>query len=75
GLPGAVVVDVGLTGPPDDPRAEVVVVEANMAWFSQVYRSDPARALDVVLRVAGPLGDVSTADRPFVRPYRTVVRP
>lgn len=73
GLPGAVVVDVGLTGPPDDPRAAVVVVEANMAWFSQVYLSDPARALDVVLRAAGPIGDVAVSDHPFVRRHPTVV--
>lgn len=73
GLPGAVVVDVGLTGPPDDPRGSLVVVEANMAWFSQIYMSDPAAALDVVLRAAGPIGEVSDADRPFVRPHRTLV--
>jgi hypothetical protein len=73
GLPSAVVVDVGLTGPPDDPRGSLVVVEANMAWFSQVYLSDPAAALDVVLRAAGPIGEVSPADRPFVRPHRTLV--
>ncbi|MCE6997393.1 ATP-grasp domain-containing protein [Saccharothrix sp. S26] len=73
GLPSAVVVDVGLTGPPDDPRASLVVVEANMAWFSQVYMSDPARALEVVLRAAGPIGSVCAADRSFVRPYRTPV--
>ncbi|WP_367128064.1 ATP-grasp domain-containing protein [Saccharothrix sp. HUAS TT1] len=68
GLPSAVVVDVGLTGPPEDPRASVVVVEANMAWFSQVYLSDPARALDVVLRSAGPVAEVPPDDRSFLRP-------
>lgn len=73
GLPSAVVVDVGLTGPPDDPRATLAVVEANMAWFSQVYLSDPARALDVVPRAAGPVAEVSPADRPFLRARRTVV--
>jgi hypothetical protein len=69
-----VVVDVGLTGPPNDPRATLAVVEANMAWFSQIYMSDPARALDVVLRAAGPAADVRPADRPFLRPHRTLVR-
>jgi hypothetical protein len=73
GLPSAVVVDVGLTGPPNDPRATLAVVEANMAWFSQVYMSDPARALDVVLRAAGPMVDVPLGDRPFLRRHRTRV--
>ncbi|MFJ6673446.1 hypothetical protein ACIQMJ_20245 [Actinosynnema sp. NPDC091369] len=31
GLPGAVVVDVGLAGPPDEPRASLVAVEGDMA--------------------------------------------
>ncbi|TWP50807.1 DUF4343 domain-containing protein [Lentzea tibetensis] len=68
GLPSAVVVDVGVTGPPDDPRAWLAVVEANMAWFSQPYASDLDRVLDVVLRSAGPLGEVAEHDRRFLRP-------
>jgi hypothetical protein len=66
-LPSAVVLDVGVTGPPDDPRREVAVVEANMAWFAQPYQADADRALDVVLRAAGPLEDVSESDRRFLR--------
>jgi hypothetical protein len=66
-LPSAVVVDIGLLGPPDDPRESVVVVEANMAWFAQPYRSDPDRVLDVVLRAAGPLAEVREADRQYIR--------
>ncbi|GLZ33769.1 hypothetical protein Lesp02_59570 [Lentzea sp. NBRC 105346] len=69
-LPSAVVVDVGLIGPPDDPRADLVVVEANMAWFSQPYLGDPGRVLDVVLRAAGPRDEVSAGDRRFVRQCR-----
>ncbi len=70
GLPSAVVVDVGLLGPPDEPREYVGVVEANMAWFAQPYQSDPDRVLDVVLRAAGPLDEVSEADRRYVRQPR-----
>ena len=70
GLPSAVVVDIGLLGPPDDPRASVAVVEANMAWFAQPYRSDPDRVLDVVLRAAGPWDEVAEADRRYARPAR-----
>ncbi|WP_268957720.1 hypothetical protein [Saccharothrix sp. 6-C] len=44
-----------------------------MAWFSQVCLSDPARALDVVLRAAGPIDEVALSDRPFVRRHRTTV--
>ncbi|MDQ3788731.1 MAG: ATP-grasp domain-containing protein [Actinomycetota bacterium] len=70
GLPSAVVVDVGLLGPPDDPRECAAVVEANMAWFAQPYQSDPDRVLDVVLRAAGPLDEVSEADRKYLRQPR-----
>jgi hypothetical protein len=66
-LPSAVVLDLGLLGPPGNPREFVVVVEANMAWFAQPYRSDPDRVLDVVLRAAGPLEDVREADRQYIR--------
>ncbi|WOX23830.1 ATP-grasp domain-containing protein [Streptomyces solicathayae] len=61
GLPSAVVVDVGLV---DGAWA---VVEANMPWFSTVYAADPARALEVTLRAAGPRAAVRERDRKFVR--------
>ncbi|SDW41876.1 protein of unknown function [Amycolatopsis xylanica] len=60
-LPGAVVLDVGVA----DGRA--AIVEANMAWFSEYYMADLDKVLDVVLRSAGPLGEVSPRDRRFVR--------
>ncbi|MFD6891360.1 ATP-grasp domain-containing protein [Streptomyces sp. NPDC059957] len=60
-LPSAVTVDVGFAG------AAVVVVEANMAWFSNCYAADPGRVLDVVLRSAGPRARASGADLRFVR--------
>ncbi|MDF9807898.1 hypothetical protein M2436_006445 [Streptomyces sp. HB372] len=44
------------------------VVEANMAWFSTVYAADPDRALDVVLRSAGPGSLVQERDLAFRRP-------
>ncbi|MEU4264298.1 ATP-grasp domain-containing protein [Streptomyces sp. NPDC025273] len=67
-LPSAVVVDVGRmwgTGGRDTERW--AVVEANMAWFSNVYAADPAGALDVVLRAAGPRGQVRARDARFHR--------
>ncbi|WP_125777255.1 ATP-grasp domain-containing protein [Antribacter gilvus] len=66
-LPSAVVLDVGLHGPADDPERHVSAVEANMAWYSQPYHADLDRVLDVVLRAAGPLTRVTERDRPFVR--------
>ncbi|WP_097878399.1 ATP-grasp domain-containing protein [Streptomyces sp. ms184] len=63
-LPGAVVVDVGRMRRPGHAPAWAVV-EANMAWFSTVYAADPDRALDVVLRSAGPLGLVPGRDLRF----------
>ncbi|MEU6630772.1 ATP-grasp domain-containing protein [Streptomyces parvus] len=65
-LPGAVVVDVGRIGRPGRAPAWAVV-EANMAWFSTVYAADPDRALDVVLRSAGPGGLVPERDLEFRR--------
>ncbi|WP_197523452.1 ATP-grasp domain-containing protein [Actinokineospora pegani] len=62
-LPSAVVVDVGLAGPDRAPA----VVEANMAWFANPYASDIDRALDVVLRAAGPPDEVRASDRRFLR--------
>lgn len=65
-LPGAVVVDVGRMRRPG--LATVwAVVEANMAWFSTVYAAEPDRALDVVLRSAGPGGLVRERDTAFRR--------
>nr|WP_308315661.1 ATP-grasp domain-containing protein [Streptomyces sp. ISL-100] len=63
-LPSAVVVDVGLLG---GPTGDWAVVEANMAWFSSCYAADPDRALDVVLRSAGPRSRPPDRDRPFWR--------
>lgn len=60
-LPSAVVVDIGLV------NGEWAVVEANMPWFSTVYAADPARALEVTLRAAGPREAVRERDRIFVR--------
>ncbi|MFD9540080.1 ATP-grasp domain-containing protein [Streptomyces sp. NPDC060022] len=68
-LPSGVVVDIGRmrgTGGRDTERW--AVVEANMAWFSNVYAADPAGALDVVLRAAGPRGQVRARDARFCRP-------
>lgn len=62
GLPSAVVVDVGQVG-----GRGWAVVEANAAWASGLYAADPDRALDVVLRAAGPVAAVAGRDRPFVR--------
>ncbi|MFE1804780.1 ATP-grasp domain-containing protein [Streptomyces sp. NPDC059533] len=68
GLPGAVVVDVGLLATPEGGTAdEWAVVEANMAWFSNGYAADPDRALDVVLRSAGPRTRMAERDRRFCR--------
>ncbi|MET9519757.1 ATP-grasp domain-containing protein [Streptomyces sp. NPDC002994] len=63
-LPSAVVIDVGLLGGSTGAWA---VVEANMAWFSSCYAADPDRALDVVLRSAGPRSRPTERDRPFWR--------
>ncbi|MFI9389901.1 ATP-grasp domain-containing protein [Streptomyces bauhiniae] len=66
GLPSAVVLDVGLLTT-SAPGAEWAVVEANMAWFSNCYAADPDRALDVVLRSAGPRTGLAERDRRFCR--------
>lgn len=60
-LPSAVTVDVGFTD------GTALVVEANMAWFSNCYAADPGHVLDVVLRSAGPRERVSESDLGFVR--------
>ncbi|MFF4245461.1 ATP-grasp domain-containing protein [Streptomyces sp. NPDC001822] len=70
-LPSGVVVDVGLTRGDGGPEAgRWAVVEANMAWFSNVYAGDPARALDVVLRAAGPADEAAEPDGRFCRTRR-----
>ncbi|MFV8131761.1 ATP-grasp domain-containing protein [Streptomyces syringium] len=67
-LPSAVVVDVGLLTTPDNGAdSDWAVVEANMAWFSDCYAADPDRALDVVLRAAGPRARITDRDRRFCR--------
>ncbi|MEU8539262.1 ATP-grasp domain-containing protein [Streptomyces sp. NPDC048717] len=73
GLPSAVVVDVGLLTPAEPGGSghsagdQCAVVEANMAWFSNCYAADPNRALDVVLRAAGPRARLAERDRRFCR--------
>ncbi|MFF8505663.1 ATP-grasp domain-containing protein [Streptomyces anulatus] len=61
-LPSAIVVDVGR-----DDEGRWAVIEANAAWASGCYSADPDRALDTVLRAAGPTTDLSPHDRAFVR--------
>ncbi|RPK82139.1 ATP-grasp domain-containing protein [Streptomyces sp. ADI98-10] len=61
-LPSAIVVDVGRNG-----EGRWAVIEANAAWASGCYSADPDRALDTVLRAAGPATDLSPHDRAFVR--------
>ncbi|WP_405193745.1 ATP-grasp domain-containing protein [Streptomyces anulatus] len=61
-LPSAIVVDVGRD---DDGRW--AVIEANAAWASGCYSADPDRALETVLRAAGPSTALSPHDRDFVR--------
>ncbi|MEU6631382.1 ATP-grasp domain-containing protein [Streptomyces parvus] len=61
-LPSAVVVDVGR-----DTEGRWAVIEANAAWASGCYEADPDRALDTVLRAAGPVTDLLPCDRAFVR--------
>ncbi|MFD9291806.1 ATP-grasp domain-containing protein [Streptomyces sp. NPDC060030] len=61
-LPSAIVVDVGTTD-----AGQWAVVEANAAWASGCYDSDPDRALDVVLRAAGPAARLTERDTAFVR--------
>ncbi|MFC1410315.1 ATP-grasp domain-containing protein [Streptacidiphilus sp. N1-12] len=63
-LPSAIVVDVG------EAHGCWSVIEANAAWASGMYTSDPQRALDVVLRAAGPHGTVTSRDHPFLRAPR-----
>ncbi|MGW1196631.1 ATP-grasp domain-containing protein [Streptomyces sp. NPDC002536] len=61
-FPSAIVVDVGMVD------GHWAVIEANAAWASGLYTSDPDRALDVILRAAGPTGALVSRDLPFVRP-------
>ncbi|MFF4168200.1 ATP-grasp domain-containing protein [Streptomyces sp. NPDC001741] len=61
-LPSAIVVDVGVTD-----AGQWAVVEANAAWASGCYASDPDRALEVVLRAAGPAPHLAERDAAFVR--------
>ncbi|MFF3242763.1 hypothetical protein ACFYWY_03275 [Streptomyces sp. NPDC002870] len=59
-----------MAAPENGATEEWAVVEANMAWFSTCYAADPDRALDVVLRSAGPRAQVAERDRPFRRDRR-----
>ncbi|MGW2280197.1 ATP-grasp domain-containing protein [Streptomyces sp. NPDC001770] len=63
-LPSAIVVDVG-----QDADGGWSVIEANAAWASGCYAADPERALDTLLRAAGPAAALDVArDHAFVRP-------
>ncbi|MFF1869119.1 ATP-grasp domain-containing protein [Kitasatospora herbaricolor] len=74
-LPSAVVVDIGrLARSGAGPAPSWSVVEANPAWASGGYACDPDAVLDVVLRAAGPAGDLRDADRRFCRDLPQVVR-
>ena len=66
-LPSAVTVDVGLIQDPDPGHERWAVVEANMPWFSHSYAARADTVLDVVLRTAGPRGQVSPCDASFLR--------
>ena len=68
-LPSAVVVDIGLASDPGTGRERWVVVEANMAWFAHCYAADPSRVLDVALRSAGPLKDITETDFEHLRAW------
>lgn len=61
-LPSAIVIDVGTLD------GDWVVIEANAAWASGCYTTDPAIALDVVLCAARPIGTLTAHDRQFTRP-------
>ncbi|MFI5653892.1 ATP-grasp domain-containing protein [Streptomyces anulatus] len=61
-LPSAIVVDVGR-----DDEGRWAVIEANAAWASGCYSADPDRALETVLRAAGPATALSPPDLDFVR--------
>ena len=69
-LPSAVTVDVGWAVHADRGDEGFAVVEANMAWFSNIYGCHPESALDVVMRAAGPGSALSSRDRTFVRTKR-----
>lgn len=61
-LPSAIVVDVGTI----DGRW--AVIEANAAWASGCYTSDPSVVLDVITRAARPVDSTGAHDRRFLRP-------
>jgi hypothetical protein len=73
-LPSAVVVDVGLLADPVTGRPEWAVIEANAAWASGHYAADADAALDVMLRSARPLAEITPADRPYLRRLPAVER-
>jgi hypothetical protein len=66
-LPSAVTVDVGWAVNADTAEEGWAVIEANMAWFSNIYAADPDRALDVVMKSAGPRSRTAASDWQFVR--------
>lgn len=66
-LPSAVTLDVGWAEHADRGDGGWAVVEANMAWFSNIYDCDPNLALAVVMRSAGPTARLAARDLAFVR--------
>ncbi|HEY3748370.1 MAG TPA: ATP-grasp domain-containing protein [Pseudonocardiaceae bacterium] len=63
-VPSAIVIDVGML------EGSWAVIEANAAWASGCYTTDPDVALDVVLRAARPISTLTAHDRQFTRPAR-----
>jgi hypothetical protein len=63
-LPSAIVIDIGTI------EGTWAVIEANAAWASGCYTTDPDVALDVVLRAARPINTLTAHDRQFTRPTR-----
>lgn len=71
-LPSAVVLDVGQLA---SGRNDWAVVEANMAWYSDIYACDADAALDVIERAAGPAHRLTARDASFTRGGTTDTTP
>jgi len=52
------------------PALGIAPLEAPADWGSGCYDANPERALDTVLRAAGPVTELSPYDRDFVRRTR-----
>ena len=66
-VPAAFTLDVGYAVNKSTGDEGWAVVEANMAWFSNIYACDTAKALDFVVRAAGPARLCSSAELAFNR--------